>query len=343
MSGRVASLSVFESGAPPLNRTKWSPPTRCARKICCAPLPSFSCHTTHGTVAAPGVRVPAATRGFSASWVATLLSEQASSAACEAAQGPKLCGGEVVSSGFVWPAVPAPTACQWKPPSAGASETPFAAKICSFSDGRAPVSVLSPFSYHTTHGTASLGPVNASSGSTPARVGSTFRDGSPEEEDVSAVFESRSAPTCCQQKTPVVELGDGLKPVQGAAPDDCFTPLETKIWRVAAPSFAAPSFSSHATHGTGSAPAVVAPPATAGFSAVRFVLMLSEGTLFGGARSCPSASHWPPPVLAELAAKRLAKICVWTPPLRCGFGSYQDTHGTVRPAPAKSIDGASAS
>src|SRR5207245_725598 len=102
-----------------------------------------------------------------------------------------------------------------------------------------------------------------------------------------------------------------------------------------------PSFSSQAIHGAGSAPGVAAPPATDGFSAVRFVLMFSEGILLPAVRSCPSSVHAPPPVAAALAAKRLAKIC-FVPP-RFVFGSYQDTHGTVRPAPAKSIDGASAS
>ena len=41
----------------------------------------------------------------------------------------------------------------------------------------------------------------------------------------------------------------------------------------------------HATHGTGSLPATVAPPATEGFSAVRFVLMFSDGTPAPFARS----------------------------------------------------------
>src|SRR5438093_7849420 len=41
------------------------------------------------------------------------------------------------------------------------------------------------------------------------------------------------------------------------------------------------------------------------------------------------------------ALNRLAKMLVGHP--RAATGSYQATHGTVRPAPAKSIDGASAS
>src|SRR5262249_61952013 len=77
-----------------------------------------------------GVSEPAATRGFSASLPATLFSEQASSAACDSAQGPKPCVAPEVSSTCLSPAVPLPTACQWKPPSAAASETIFAAKTC---------------------------------------------------------------------------------------------------------------------------------------------------------------------------------------------------------------------
>src|SRR5439155_8914552 len=89
-------------------------------------------------------------------------------------------------------------------------------------------------------------------------------------------------------------------------------------------------------HGTGSFPATVAPPATEGFSAVRFVWMLRDGTCAPSVRSCPDGSHRFAPAL-----KRLAKMFVDLP--KWTFGSYHATHGTVRPAPAKSIDGASAS
>src|SRR5205814_7934600 len=53
-------------------------------------------------------------------------------------------------------------------------------------------------------------------------------------------------------------------------------------------------------------------------------------------RSWPDGSHRVAPALT-----RLAKIFVGSPKWR--FGSYHATQGTVRPAPAKSIDGASAS
>src|SRR2546425_11600205 len=88
--------------------------------------------------------------------------------------------------------------------------------------------------------------------------------------------------------------------------------------------------------GTGSLPAVVAPPATEGFSAVRSVWMLSDGTCAPSARSWPDGSHRFAPAL-----KRLAKMFVGSP--RCALGSYQATQGGARPAPAESVDGASAS
>src|SRR5213596_4259319 len=88
--------------------------------------------------------------------------------------------------------------------------------------------------------------------------------------------------------------------------------------------------------GTGSLPATVAPPATEGFSAVRFVWMLSDGMSAPSERSWPDGSHRFAPAL-----KRLAKMFVGSPKWK--LGSYHATHGTVRPAPAKSIDGASAS
>src|SRR5437867_5079071 len=88
--------------------------------------------------------------------------------------------------------------------------------------------------------------------------------------------------------------------------------------------------------GTGSLPATVAPPATEGFSAVRFTWTLSDGMFAPFDRSWPDDSHRFAPAL-----KRLAKMFVGSSKWK--FGSYHATQGTVRPAPAKSIDGASAS
>src|SRR4051812_36276992 len=200
-----------------------------------------------------------------------------------------------------------------------------AAKTCSLS--RRPMFDLS-FSYQTVQPTVSFAPVNAMSGSTPLRLGSTFSVGSPLALEPPSLAR-RSRPTCCQQKLLTLLAWEGLKFVHGA----CLTPLETKIWSWLPEPLTLPSCSSHATHGTGSAPATAAPPATEGFSASLSVLMFSEGT--PEPRSWPSGCH----VLAA-AAKRLAKIC-FAPP-SAWLGSYQASHGTVRPAPAKSIDGASA-
>src|SRR5439155_62784 len=96
------------------------------------------------------------------------------------------------------------------------------------------------------------------------------------------------------------------------------------------------SFSSQTIHGTGSFPATVAPPATDGFSAVRLVWMFSEGTRAPSVRSWPEGRQW-----FTAALKRLGKMLV-VGSAKFLFGSYQVTHGTVRRAPAKTIDGASA-
>src|SRR5919202_5254394 len=155
----------------------------------------------------PGVGAPAATRGSSASFDATLFSEQASSAAVEAAHAPNPL--PLVSSTLVCPAVPLPTACQWKPPSAAGSLTILAAKTCSLL--RRPIPLAS-FSYQTVHATVSLGPVNAMSGSTPLRLGSTLSVGSPVADEPPSLAR-RSSPTCCQQNRLTLFAGEGLKPV----------------------------------------------------------------------------------------------------------------------------------
>src|SRR4029078_10635065 len=87
----------------------------------------------------------------------------------------------------------------------------------------------------------------------------------------------RSSPTCCQQKLLTLALADGLKRAQGAFGAACLTPLETKIWSWLPEPLTLPSCSSHATHGTGSAPATAAPPATDRFSASLSVLVLRRG------------------------------------------------------------------
>src|SRR3954449_4931141 len=188
-------------------------------------------------------------------------------------------------------------------------------------------------SYQTTHGTVSLAPVNAKSGSMPSRVGSMFSVGSPVADDASAPGSRRLTPVCCQQNVLTLVPPPGALRWQSV----CLMPRDAKIWFFAASSVAAPSFSCQATHGTGSLPATAAPPASAGFSAVRSVWMFSDGTPRFAVRSWPSGTH-----TFAAALKRLAKMFV-APPGRFELGSYQAVHGTLRAVPAKSIDGASAS
>src|ERR1700744_5351570 len=158
MSGLSASRWAGETGAPPLNSSKWSPPTRRETKIEWLPDPVSSDHTAHGTVGLPGTSVPDATRGSSASLAGTAFSEHAFSALVDAAQAPKPLPD--VSRTLVCPAVPLPTACQWKPPSALAlaSATSLAANTCSLLFRP---SALWSFSYQTTQATLSLAPVKA--------------------------------------------------------------------------------------------------------------------------------------------------------------------------------------
>src|SRR6185312_6406698 len=95
--------------------------------------------------------------------------------------------------------------------------------------------------------------------------------------------------------------------------------------------------------GPGLPPAAVVPPATEGFSASWLVWMLSEGTCTLLApprpRPCPANTHlfW---LKSPVLSRRLAKMLLLANPAPLVF-SYQVAHGTVRPAPAKSIAGAS--
>ena len=87
MSGTLASVLPAESGLPPLTSSKWVPPTSRAAKIL-ATLPTASLQTTHGTVGCPAVIVPAATLGSSASAFGLLFRVQLFSVATEARHGP---------------------------------------------------------------------------------------------------------------------------------------------------------------------------------------------------------------------------------------------------------------
>ena len=166
--------------APPLNSSKWSPPTSRATKIACLPEPVSSAQATHGTVGLPGVSVPAATRGSSASCSGLAFSEHLSSALVDAAHGTESGRRARRVEHVGEPGVPLPTDCQWKPPSAPESATILAANTWSLP--RSP-RWLSPTSYQTTQPTLSVGPVNAMSGSIPSRLGSMFSVGSPVAED----------------------------------------------------------------------------------------------------------------------------------------------------------------
>src|SRR5439155_1534071 len=75
--------------------------------------------------------------------------------------------------------------------------------------------------------------------------------------------------------------------------------------------------------------------AMSGSTPERVGWMLSEGR-WSGPRPWPEGSQ-----RFAAALKRLAKMFVGQP--AAALGSYHATQGTVRPAPAKSIDGASAS
>src|ERR1700733_80236 len=159
-------------------------------------------------------------------------------------------------------------------------------------------SPLSEFSYQTTHGTASLAPVNAMSAWIPSRDGSTFNDGS----SCPAVGPAtRSIPTCWKQKLPTLVVPcAGLVPA-GHTPPDAGTACETKIWKVElagsfglvgsplAPIVVPLSASCQVSHGAGLAPGVVVPPISDGASASRPVLMFNDGAVPG---TCwPSCTH----------------------------------------------------
>jgi hypothetical protein len=110
--------------------------------------------------------------------------------------------------------------------------------------------------------------------------------------------------------------------------------FSTKIWSWVL------SVSCQVIHGPGLLPATVVPPATDGFSASWSVWMFSEGTSTlppPMPRPCPANRHLP-----DEASNRLAKMLLLPNPVPVVF-SYQVAHGTVRPAPAKSIAGASPS
>src|SRR5262249_18337154 len=153
----------------------------------------------------------------------------------------------------VLPAVPFPTACQWKPPTpAVVSATPLAANTMSLLCRPMPLAFSS---YHTVHGTVSLGPVKAMSGTSLLRVGSVLGPG-PRGGGGGVGAPSRLTRVCGKEKLSRGVPLRGVTPAKDAAPE---MPRDTKIWTLAAPSVVAPSCSRHPPHGTGLLPATAAP------------------------------------------------------------------------------------
>src|SRR4051794_36484820 len=215
MSGSSASELRLETGLPPLASSKCVPPTRRETKIAFLPDSVSSAQATHGAVVPPGVSVPEATRGSSAPLSGSALREASPSAVALSAAPPNLWLPELSSVSDAR----LPTTTQWNLPPP--SLTALAANTMSLSCR--PLILLSSISYQTTHGTVSLGPVNAMSGSTPLRVGSTLRVGSGP--GSSALAFRRALPTCCQQKA----LTEVPPPGRLAEQSVCLIPRETKI------------------------------------------------------------------------------------------------------------------
>jgi hypothetical protein len=153
---------------------------------------------------------------------------------------------------------------------------------------------------------------------------------------------TRGMPVCWKQKPPIAgtcplisATPAGVTPSQLAIPGP--SGRETKIWSLP---FAV-EVSCHATQGPGLVGSTALPPATDGFSASWPVLMFNDGTgTAPDVRACPENSHLPW-LASPVLSKRLAKICFLPP--NAVVSSYHVAHGTVRPAPAKSIAGASPS
>src|SRR6185436_7450950 len=216
MSGSSASTFGFDTGLPPLASSKCVPPTRRDTKMPLWPLRMSSAQAIHGVVAPPGVSVPAAMRGSSAPASGSALSDASPSAVAFSAAPPNLLLPELSSVAERR----LPTTTQWNLPPP--SLTALAANTMSLL--WSPLILLSSTSYQVTHGTVSLGPVNAMSGSMPLRVGSTLSVGSSPGSSASAF--RRPLPTCCQQKLLTLVPPPGWLSEQSV----CLIARETKIW-----------------------------------------------------------------------------------------------------------------
>ena len=260
-------------------------------------------------MAPPGVSVPAATRGSSASTVASLLSEHARSWAALVGAGAE----EVArrSCRARWSARP----CRCRPRPSGsrrrrrASGTALAANTSSFVDAVEARVLLVPDDPRHGVGRAREGVVGLDR--VAGRVDAQRRIAAlPRMRRSSG--SARSRPTCSQQKP--LTLTSAVRACRRTASPaaGCLTARETKIWFVPARG-AVELLPGHPGH------RVVArdgrlPPATAGFSASRLVLMLSDGSEWPGARSWPDGSQ-----TFAAAEKRLAKICFVAAEIRVGL------------------------
>ena len=168
--------AVSETGWPPLTSSKWSPPTRRETKIAWLPLPVSSDQATHGD----GRRRPG-----SACRPRRAGPRRLAGGGVQACTRPRRrlslgAGAEAVRAGRVERVRLAG--------GAAADRDPVEAAVGGgVGDGLGREHLLvaaqadacsAPCSYQTTHGTVSLGPVNAMSGSMPSRVGSMFSVGS---------------------------------------------------------------------------------------------------------------------------------------------------------------------
>src|ERR1700722_16261280 len=132
----------------------------------------------------------------------------------------------------------------------------------------------------------------------------------------------------------------GVTPSQLSMPGP--SGFETKIWSL--PATGAVVVSCQVTHGPGLVGSTAEPPATDGFSASWSGWMFSDGTFTLPPplpRLCPEKIHlfW---LASGLLSNRLANTFSVPKPAPV-VSSYHVAHGTVRPAPAKSIAGASPS
>ncbi len=258
MSGRVDSTPAVEIGLPPLTIWKCGVGVATNRdtNTWCTP-PTVSSQVTQGAVGLAGFIVPAATRGSSASLAGSLFSEQACSALREPAQ---------VLAAFEDPVAGVADHVPVKAADDAGAGVGLGLRREHHARCRPGRPCPGPVSYHTTHGTLSLAPVNAMSGSIPSRLTSTFRLGS-----------APPGPTRCNAdllEAEPADRGDVTGRVRHAGRGHAVTVGRARPQRlgdedlVLAGRPARSSVSCHVTHGPGLVGSTAEPPATDGFSAL---------------------------------------------------------------------------